>query len=268
MTSRQEAVCFLVLPSIKVPLGFQNKHAPLAFEKFPRPPSHTTSQLFGHFIWKSNIPLTCTASRLLISHWECMRWFPRRCCGRQVFSFSPKWWLPWFQCFRRAWLEVIEEMLLGYYLIPCLYPPSPTLHPDPHTLLPPSSCHVAPEHASYPLETFKPYFAWLRLGFEMNFGLIIITEGFLPARLSCVFTCHFPRCTRGCVFFFFIEKVWQHISLISLVFFHPAFHGFDPVDVEGKLRQKQYLEARLGIQFISVQNFTAARRCRQIVNDL
>lgn len=120
MTSRQEAVCLLVLPSIKVPLGFQNKHAPLAFEKFPRPPSHTTSQLFGRFVWKSNIPLTCTASRLLISHWERMRWFPRCCCGRQVFSFSPKWWLPWFQCFRRAWLEVIEEMLLGYYLIPCL----------------------------------------------------------------------------------------------------------------------------------------------------
>lgn len=142
---------------------------------------------------------------------------------------APLLWKAGFLIFAQvvvALVSVFSEGLAGSHwgnapgVLPHSLPLAPPSPPDPHTLLPPSSCHVAPEHASYPLETFKPYFAWLRLGFVMNFGLIIITEGFLPARLSFVFTCYFPRCTRGCVFFFFLLKKSGNIFLLSpLCFF-------------------------------------------------
>lgn len=69
-------------------------------------------------------------------------------------------------------------------------------------------------------------------------------------------------------FLFFIEKIWQHISCIASVFFRPAFHNFNPMDLEGKLGQKPFFEPHLGIQFGLAVNFTAINGCRHVVTDL
>lgn len=137
---------------------------------------------------------------------------------------APLLWKAGFLIFTQAVVALVSVFSEGWAgshwgNAPGVLPHSlPLAPPDHHTLLPPSSCHVAPEHASYPLETFKPYFAWLRLGFVMTFGLIIITEGFLPASLSFVFTCRFPRCTRGCVFFFYWKSLATYFSYLPCVF--------------------------------------------------
>lgn len=123
-----------------------------------------------------------------------------------------------FLCFPRAWLEAIEEPLLGYDLIPRLWPP----HIPLLILLPPSSCHVAPEQASYPLETYKSYST--RLEYVMNLH-ILLTLGFLDWVFSSVFFLYLPfpqMHPRLCfVFLFVIKKKSSNISLVSPLWFFP-----------------------------------------------
>lgn len=111
---------------------------------------------------------------------------------------------------------------------------------SPPTLLPPSSCHVAVEHTSYSLETFKPYFAWLCL-WEHFWFYDKLGSNYLFFVLVSLLPCSLPVHLR-LRFLLLVEKshLTAYFTYLPSVF-PLTFHGFDQMVWERKLRQEGWL---------------------------
>lgn len=142
---------------ISVTAGLKNKHAPLAFTYTLAMFSLSLNFPSLHFICKWNILRLRTARNLVISehmrlclHYTTVSWFPNgsaRC--QSCYCFSDLGGLaPGRRLGNTGGVQPHSALLS----IP--QPP----------MLTPSSCHVAPEHTPYPLETFGLRFVIVCIG--------------------------------------------------------------------------------------------------------